>query len=266
MNEHIIKALDVIEDGLIIINRDYIIEYANEPSKKLLRQENLVGRHSYEAIWGRESLMGKSPTFMTFDTKEIAGAERTFEDGTCLYVRAHPLDEDHTVLTIWDVTSYVSLENRLKKAGTDPVTGLRNSDSFREELEKELDRSKRARATLSLMLVELGSLENDTEEVRDKRLKKSAEIVIDTARSYDMIFRLRGDCFAILMPHCIEDAAKKTGERMLERIHKAIGDNIDVSIGISGSGSAFTGRDVIRLAERALYVAKHKGGNICVIG
>ena len=123
MDEYIVKALDIIEDGLIIINQDYIIEYVNEPAKKLLRTDELIGKHSYEAIWGRSSMEGKSPSFMSFDTHEVASSERTFDDGTCLYVRSHPLDENHLVLTIWNVTDYVSLENLdvRRVAQDDPV-------------------------------------------------------------------------------------------------------------------------------------------------
>ncbi|MCK5833908.1 sensor domain-containing diguanylate cyclase [bacterium] len=265
MNEHIVKALDIIEDGLLIVNRDYIIEFINEPAKKLLRSEELIGKTSYEAIWGRANLEGRSPSFMSFETHEVASAERTFDDGTCLFVRSYPLDDDHLVITVWDVSDYVSLENRLKKSGTDPVTGLRNSDGFREELEKELDRSKRTDTDVTLMFISIDSIPGDTEETHESHLMKIAEIIIDTARSYDLIFRLHSDTFAVLMPHCTEDAAKKTAERLLRRIHNAIGE-INSCIGIGGSASAFTGRDMVRLAERALYVAKHRGGNTCVIG
>ncbi len=265
MVDKIMKALDIIEDGLLIVNKDYVIEYANAPAKRLLRQDEVVGKHSYEAIWGRAALEGKSPSFITFTTHEVSSAERTFDDGVCLYIRSHPLDDEHIVLTVWDVSDYVSLENRLKKAGTDPVTNLRNSDGFREELEKELDRAKRTNSSLTLMLIELDSLEGDSGESHEQLLAKFSEIVIDTARSYDIIFRLHGDTFAIIMPHCSEDAAKKTGERLLQRAQRTIG-NICTTIGIGGSTSAFTGRDMVRLAERAMFVAKHRGGNTCVIG
>ncbi|HHS49645.1 MAG TPA: sensor domain-containing diguanylate cyclase [candidate division Zixibacteria bacterium] len=265
MKEQIIKALDVIQDGLLIVNHDYVIEYANEPAKKLLRTDALLGKHSFEAIWGRTALEGKSPSFVTFETHKISSAERTFEDGTCLFIRAHPLDDDHVIITIWDISDYVSLENRLKRAGADPITGLRTGDSFREELEKELDRSNRTNSTLSLMMIEIDSIIGDSEEIHEQLLKKIADIITEAARNYDIAFRLHGDTFAVIMPHCPEDAAKKTGEKILGLIHTAI-PNTDVTIGIGGSTSALTGRDMIRLAERALYVAKHRGGNACVIG
>ncbi len=265
MNEHIVKALDIIEDGLLIVNKDYQIEYCNKPAQKLLRQDSLLGKQSYEAIWGRKTMEGKSPSFMSFETDEVASAERIFEDGTCLLVRSHPLDKNHLVLTIWDVSDYISLENRLKRSGNDPTTNFRTNSSFGEELEKELDRSKRTRSNLVLTLIEIGFPVVESEDTHTQLLKDISDIIVTTARNYDMIFRLHGDTFAVIMPHCVEDAAKKTNERMLEIIRKSIG-NINVSIGISGSASAFTGRDVIRLAERALYVAKHKGGNTSVIG
>ena len=263
--EPILKALDIIDDGLIIVNRDYIIEYANDPARRLLRIDQLVGKHSYEGIWGRGEIAGTSPSFMTFDTDEVASAERTFSDGTCLLVRSYPLDQQHLVLTVWDVTDYVSLERRLEESGNDPVTGLRASKHFSEELEKEFDRAKRTKSGLAFTLLEIGVSSKINEEDHEDLLKSVSEILVDTARSYDLVYRLHSDTFGIIMPHCNTDAAKKTGERILERIHNEVGQ-IDVSLGISGSKNAFTGRDIIRLAERALYVAKHRGGNDVVVG
>ncbi|RKZ28517.1 hypothetical protein DRQ36_10320 [bacterium] len=263
--EAILGALDVIEDGLLIADHEYIIEYANEPAKKLLRQDTLVGRHTYEAIWGREKMEGKSPSFISFDTNEGASGEKNFADGTCLSVRSYPVDENHVVITIWDVTDYVSLERRLEEGGTDPVTGLRAGNVFAEDLEKELDRAKRAKATLALTIVELGVGEDYSEDEVETLLKKAGKIIEDTARSYDIVYRFQGDNFGILMPHCETKGASNTAERIL----KNLTDNIECirpSIGLSTSENAFTGRDIHRLAERAVYVAKHRGGNTIAVG
>ena len=266
MNEKIFEALDIIDDGLLIVDTDYTIVYANIPARKLLRKENLVGMHSFEAIWDRKTSEGKYPSFISFDTHEVASAEKTFSDGTCLFVKSYPLDDEHLVLTIWDVTDYVSLERRLEKnSGTDPVTNLKNGTFFREDLEKELDREKRTNSNMALMLLEINDIEVDTEDEYEELLRFVAEIIVDTARSYDIPYRLHGDTFAVQMPHCSPDGAKKTGDRVLEKILSKY-NNLNISVGIGSSESAFTGRDVVRLAERALYVAKHRGGNDSVIG
>jgi|GEM_PF-1895240 len=265
VNENVLQALDVIEDGLLIINKDYIVEYANEPAKRLLRQDELVGKHSYEAIWARGDIVGKTPCFMSFDTKEITSAERCFDDGTCLSVRCYPLDEQHVVVTVWNISDYITLERRLESAGTDSVTGLKSGNTFAEDLEKELDRAKRLKSTLALMMLEIDIISGSGEDSDEKILKNTAGIIIETARSYDIAYRFKGKTFGILMPHCPVDGATKTAERLLDKIKSGI-PNINLSIGISTSESAFTGRDILRLAERALYVAQHRGGNTVVVG
>ncbi len=261
----ILRALDVIEDGLLIIDHDYVIEYANDPARKLLRKDKIVGLHSYEAIWDETEITGKTPSYISFDTHNIASAERTFDDGTCLNVRAYPLDQDHIILTIWDVTDYVTLQSRLEKSGTDSVTGLRGSNMFNEDLEKELDRAKRSKSNLALTLIELGAPGDESVENDEELLRAGGKIIEQTARSYDIIYRFKGDIFGILMPHCPEEGARNTAERILENLKTEI-KNANPSIGISTSANAFTGRDILRLAERALYVAQHRGGDNIVVG
>jgi len=261
----ILRALDVIEDGLLIVDRDFIIEYVNEATKKLLRKDELIGLHSYEAIWDAKEITGKTPSFISFDTKSVAIGERTFDDGTCLSIHAHPLDDNHIILTIWDITDLVTLERRLESAGTDSVTGFRSGNIFTEDLEKELDRAKRSKSELALSLLEIGDFENANEESDEEILKQVSSIIEETARSYDLLYRFKTDTFGILMPHCPEEGARNTAQRILERLKAEI-ENVKPSIGISTSENAFTGRDILRLAERALYVAAHRGGDTIVIG
>lgn len=264
-SDSLVRALDVIEDGLLIVNKDFIIEYANDPAKKLLRKENIVGMHSYKAIWDEIALTGKTPSFVAFDTHKMASAERTFDDGTCLNIRAYPLDEEHIILTIWDVTDYVTLQSRLEKSGTDPVTGLRGSNMFNEDLEKELDRAKRSKSNLSLCLIEIGTSGEGDIEGDEEILRMAGSIIEQTARSYDILYRFKGDTFGVLMPHCPEEGSKNTAQRILDKLKTGIRD-VRPSIGISTSENAFTGRDMLRLAERALYVAQHRGGDTIVVG
>lgn len=261
----ILEALDSIEDGLLIANRDFVIEYANNSARKLLRIENIEGKHTYEAIWGREKNEGKSPGFITFETGSTSSAEKTFDDGTCLNVRTYSLGDDHLAVTIWDITDYVSLEKRLQDSGNDPVTGLRSGNSFAKDLEKELDRAKRSRSGLALMILELGAGNSEGERNYEEILSEIAGILVDAARNYDLIYRFQSDTFGIIMPHCPIEGATKTTERILNSIRKKFAD-VRPSIGISSSETAFTGRDILRLAERALYVAKHRGGDTYVVG
>ena len=264
-SDALVRALDVIEDGLLIVNRDFVIEYANEPAKKLIRKDHIIGMQSYDAIWDAGMPSGKTPSFIAFDSQKMASAERTFDDGTCLNVRAYPLDDEHVILTIWDITDYVTLESRLEKSGTDPVTGFRGSNMFSEDLEKELDRAKRSKSSLSLCLIEIGTSGEGDVEGDEEILRQASVIIEQTARSYDIPYRFKGDTFGVLMPHCPEEGSKNTAQRILDKLKAGI-RNVQPSIGISTSENAFTGRDMLRLAERALYVAQHRGGNTIVVG
>lgn len=266
-NSIIVSALDIIQDGLLIIDKDFVIEYANEPAKKLLRTDELVGKHTYETIWRDKDFKNKSPEFICFDMGRVSDAEKTFGDGTCLHIQAYPFSVDRAVITIWDITDYVNLERKLEEStGNDVITGLKSSDSFINDIEKELERAKRTSSEMSLIFIDLGLIEGEDDvEKYENLLEKMANVIVETARSYDIGYRLYGDTFALIMPHCSVENAKGTADRIIKKSHE-IGGGFTPSVGISSSKNAFTGRDIIRLAERALYVAKHRGGNTFVAG
>ena len=158
-------------------------------------------------------------------------------------------------------------------ATTDELTGLMNRRSFFELADKEVSRAHRyARKTLLVMLdIDFFKEVNDSfgHQAGDRVLREIAQVMSDNVREHDIIARVGGEEFAIVMP---ETSITEGGE-LCERIRLAvsntevmvssIGLSVSVSMGISEAlleELSISGA-MIR-ADQALYDSKHKGRNL----
>jgi diguanylate cyclase (GGDEF)-like protein len=127
--------------------------------------------------------------------------------------------------------------------------------------------------TLSIFMMDVDHFKkiNDTHghKVGDLVLQKLAEICRDTLRMVDIIGRVGGEEFAILLPETTEQEAIRVAERLRQAIADAkisLGHglplSITVSIGITSLMSKDDNIDVLlSFADKALYAAKNAGRN-----
>ena len=171
---------------------------------------------------------------------------------------------------IWIATSELSRDLE-RQARIDPLTKTLNRRAFAEETNRELSRSRRTGAPLSILLVDLDRLKevNDTygHEAGDLALVSLAEEARSTLRE-DMIARFGGDEFAVLLPGTKQEDAVKAAERIRSSIESrqfGFGDRlvaITVSIGVATRGEGNDDIDeIIRRADVGLYSAKAMGRN-----
>lgn len=155
----------------------------------------------------------------------------------------------------------------------DGLTGLYNRSTFVELTRQELARAQRQGSATSVLLLDLDFFKhvNDTwgHPAGDAVLKNVASVANGTVRNTDLVGRLGGEEFIILLPATSGDAARKLAEKLranLERSptpweHGQIKST--VSIGVA-STTAAENRDFDHLyssADEALYSAKEKGRN-----
>lgn len=158
-------------------------------------------------------------------------------------------------------------------ATTDELTGLMNRRCFFEQADKEASRAQRyGRKTVLVMLdIDFFKEVNDSfgHQAGDKVLNKLALVMSDSMREHDIIGRVGGEEFAIVMPET--DITK--GEELCERIRLAIssteiminsqGVSVSVSIGISEVRlDEITISGAMIRADQALYDSKHQGRNL----
>jgi diguanylate cyclase (GGDEF)-like protein len=131
----------------------------------------------------------------------------------------------------------------------------------------EWRRFKRYKRPLSMMLIDIDRFKeiNDQfgHERGDDALKMLSHICIENKRSTDIVARVGGDEFAMLLPETNLIRARLVAERLVEAAKTL--KNITFSIGIAESSSNMSNVDALRRsADTALYRAKAAGRNrIC---
>lgn len=173
-----------------------------------------------------------------------------------------------------DITGHKEMEEELwELATTDGLTGFLNRRHFLVRLQEEFDRMQRnAELQCSVLMLDLDHFKRINDgyghAVGDAVLKHFSDIVRGQQRKIDLVGRLGGEEFAIILP----DTDLSEARAFAERLRKAVADNslrqatavidITVSIGIALLSAVSESPDsVLRDADRALYAAKEGGRN-----
>ncbi len=123
-----------------------------------------------------------------------------------------------------------SMENRMNiletQSMTDDVTGLYNHRHLREEIEKEIERSKRHEHSLSALMIDIDGFKeiNDLygHLTGDYILREIASVIDQSIRKIDILGRYGGDEFVVILPEAKIEPAKIVAERVLQnvRLHR----------------------------------------------
>ena len=152
----------------------------------------------------------------------------------------------------------------------DPLTNLYNRRYFNKRIEEEISRAGRQRSRFALLLCDLDNFKNvnDTRshQVGDEILTAAGQAIQDATRDMDFVFRWGGDEFVVILLVDDRQGIIDAGERIRERV-VALGEEwqfaLDLSIGVASFPEhGEDSKQLIRLADRALYIAKKRGDKI----
>jgi diguanylate cyclase (GGDEF)-like protein/PAS domain S-box-containing protein len=169
-----------------------------------------------------------------------------------------------------DVTAEYHLRSKLElQANTDPLTGLFNRRSFTSFCEHEFLRASRYFQPFSLMIIDIDLFKavNDTygHLVGDEVIKRVANICHDQIREADVLARIGGEEFAILLPDTDIDSAYIMAERLREaqqQYDEPLAPPITISIGVATiHPQDKTFLELFKRADKALYSSKNSGRN-----
>ena len=161
-------------------------------------------------------------------------------------------------------------------ASADGLTGVANRRAFDRGLEREWRRAVRARAPLSLLLIDVDCFKayNDRygHAAGDDALRGIAStLAVGARRAGDLVARYGGEEFGVVLPDCSDESARQLAERLRERIaglslpHDASDVASHVTISVGGATampkSGATAGDLIQAADEALYESKGGGRN-----
>lgn len=151
-------------------------------------------------------------------------------------------------------------------ARTDPLTGLLNRRAFLERCEQEQLRLARHPGPLSLALLDLDHFKriNDRSghQAGDQALREFAAGLGRTLRASDVVARIGGEEFAVLMPESDQAVAVAIGERIrAEAAVELPNGKLTTSVGVAEWDGRESFESWFARADRALYRAKAAGRN-----
>ncbi|HLW90862.1 MAG TPA: PleD family two-component system response regulator [Roseiarcus sp.] len=165
------------------------------------------------------------------------------------------------------------VQHSIELAVVDPLTGLNNRRFLENHLAAALEQARARHKPLSLMILDIDhfKLVNDTygHLCGDEVLKGFAERIRRLIRGGDLLCRLGGEEFVVVMPSVPLDVAHKVAERarvaieqspfVIDKTGRTI--TVTVSIGVAERGRAADAETLYERADRALYRSKAEGRN-----
>jgi diguanylate cyclase (GGDEF)-like protein/putative nucleotidyltransferase with HDIG domain len=159
------------------------------------------------------------------------------------------------------------------QAQTDPLTGLYNHRSFHERLRAALTNASRSHDKVSVLMLDIDDFKrvNDVygHGTGDQVLRDLADMLRGALRGSDVVCRLGGEEFGVVMPSCDAGDALNLGRRLtdtLDEVDFGAAGKITISVGISqGPQHAMNPRELVACSEAAMMTAKARGKNQIVL-
>lgn len=157
-------------------------------------------------------------------------------------------------------------------ASTDELTGLANRRAFLRHLDRQLEASTEFGWSLTIAMFDVDHFKSVNDRfghmVGDRVLELVAARAVAVVRSGDLVGRLGGEEFGILMPGATAEDAAIVAERLRQTIESpAESDDgswlpsVTVSIGVASLETQHNGAELLAAADAALYAAKGAGRN-----
>jgi diguanylate cyclase (GGDEF)-like protein len=282
-------ALENVQDGVLLLDGDLNATFMNRKVRQFweLDDREAAARPGYSSLITR----ARRAVEPNLPAKELAGfavkrlaevkagdhvRELETPDGRRLRAHCTTMATGGRMIIYYDVTDLTRHAKELERlATTDPLTGLYNRRHFLVALEAEWSRFQRYCRSVSVLMVDIDHFKavNDSygHAVGDEAIKAMADACLAGKRKSDVVGRVGGEEFAILLPETSLSRAKLVAERIRKRIASqnlklhGLELHITASIGLAEASVSMSGMDALLIAaDQALYEAKSQGRNRCV--
>lgn len=164
-------------------------------------------------------------------------------------------------------------EQELKRlAFTDPLTNCQNRRSFLSSAEIEFERSRRYKHSLSILFLDIDYYKNINDSfghaVGDLAIKQLTKIFLDSIRDSDILGRLGGDEFGIVLQESNLEKATLIAEKLRVNVEKFVCSGelsevkLSISVGVASLiPSDINAYDILKRADQNLYKSKNAGRN-----
>ena len=157
----------------------------------------------------------------------------------------------------------------------DALTGLANRRAFELALAREIDRVARSGESALLLQLDIDHFKrvNDSwgHNAGDQVIKAVATALVDSVRPMDLVARVGGEEFAIILPNCASAFGETVAERVRRRVERmpvqiAPSQQISVTVSVGGAFAPQWVRSTpalwVERADQQLYRAKSQGRNL----
>jgi diguanylate cyclase (GGDEF)-like protein len=159
---------------------------------------------------------------------------------------------------------------------TDNLTGVRNRGFFDHHFSLELERARRQKSSLVLLLGDIDHFKSINDryghQIGDRVLKTVARELLQGLRKIDLICRVGGEEFALILPDTRLEPAREVISRVQTNVSNLrltdpnVSETIRVMISFGGVVFPDAGDDpaeLYRVADKMLYLSKQRGRNRC---
>ncbi|WP_448377310.1 diguanylate cyclase [Fervidobacterium sp.] len=272
------QLFEISYDALILLDVNYNILDVNSKAIEMfdVERREILNRNIDEVFFNDDGLLKilkEIDKGIWIKVKKESNEREHFYEITTVDVLNRFTKKVGYLKTIRDITEEVQLKMELQRAAmTDSLTNLHNRFSFMELANKEFERAKRYNEIFCVQMIDIDDFKkiNDTHghAAGDLVLKSVGTILKTNFRINDIIGRIGGEEFAIVLVNTKLENAEKRAENLRKMCEKTVlmyEDTIiqfTVSIGISEYREEFKSfEEILKAADLAMYCSKRSGKN-----
>jgi diguanylate cyclase (GGDEF)-like protein len=274
------NALDKTNDGVLLLDANLRVQFLNQKVRDyfgvsteaaaahptyldLLRNGPHAEQHEASADKRGEAIRALDEPVR----------DKLLHDGRHIRIHSSLTANGGRMLNYCDVTDLIRNAKLLEELATiDSLTGIYNRRHFMVSAEAEWGRFHRYHRPLSMLMVDIDHFKSINDRyghaVGDEAIKFVALACKQDLRGSDMVGRVGGEEFALVLPETDRAQAAIVAERIRERVaaqflsaHK-VQFKTTISVGVAEATASMSGVDaLLRAADLALYQAKADGRN-----
>ena len=272
-------------DGFGVLDRDLRHVRVNNALAEIMGHERheIEGHTLHELAPMNGAVLEPLARSVIASGKAVIGVEIENSEGKCHLVSYYPVPGLHGTVgvgtAVTDITHLKAGERSLEEtnrkltvlASTDELTQLPNRRMFGEQLDLALARARRSGKAVAILCLDLDGFKEVNDSLGhaygDRTLVEVANLLRAGARNTDVVARVGGDEFLILLADLDVQEAPELAETVVERIRSLLADplpvdavevRIDVCIGVAIFPTDSREADgLLAAADAAMYVGKN---------
>ena len=280
VRETLMNFMDVLgyQSVAVATGEEAVVEMRKTAYDLVLTDLFLPGMDGIDVVREIKAINANAVVVVMTAHGSIQAAIDSIREGAYDFI-SKPFDIETIRLRMSNALEYRNLYDQTqeykKRATIDGLTGLWNYSHFQELLYREIERSRRYKYPVSLVMIDLDNFKryNDTfgHVSGNVVLIQVAEIFKSFIRKADTVSRYGGEEFVIILPHTERQRAYKLCDRLRKTIEKEAfegeesmpGGRITISSGVATfPDDASTAEELVDHADKALYEAKRAGRNV----